>query len=72
MTRHNDSQEDLHARPVTLAGRSIVPATGYSRLELERAGLTEENAVRLGLVVDADRKTMVGSNVMQLRRRVST
>ena len=72
MSRQDDARGELCAGPVTLAGRSIVPATGYSRLELERAGLTEEYAGRLGLVVDAERKTMVGSNVMQLRRRVST
>ena len=68
MSRQDDAQGELCAGPVTLADRSIVPATGYSRLELERAGLSEENAVRLGLVVDTNRKTMVGSNVMRLRR----
>ena len=68
MSRREDVQGKRRAVPVTLTGRSIVPATGYSRLELERAGLTEEDAHRLGLVVDPDRRSMVGSNVMQLRR----
>ncbi len=68
MSRRNDMQGELPAGPVTLAGKSIVPASGYSRLELERAELTEKDADRLGLAVDPDRKSMVGANVMQLRR----
>jgi len=68
MSRHGDIRPDPAEGPVTLAGKSVVRAKGYSLLELERAGLTEEDADRLGLPVDEDRKSMVGSNVMQLRR----
>ena len=68
MSRRKDMQGELRAGPVTLAGKSIVPASGYSRLELERAGLTEKDADRLGLAVDPERRSMVGANVMQLRR----
>ena len=71
MSRQNDSQGDLRLEPVTLAGKSIVRAKGYSLLELERAGLTQQDANRLGLPLDADRKTMVGSTVMQLRGLMS-
>ena len=67
MSGQNETPGALHVGPITLAGKSIVLAKGYSPLELERAGLTEEDAHRLGLAVDPDRKTMVGSNVMQLR-----
>ena len=68
MTRHQDLMEG----PITLAGKSVVRAKGYSLLELERAELTGADAQRLGLAVDAERKTMVGANVMQLRRLKAT
>ena len=71
MSRHNDAQVDPRAGPITLVGKSMVRAKGYSLLELERAGLTEEDALRLGLPVDPQRKTMVGSNVIQLRDLMS-
>jgi len=60
--------QDLTEGPNTLAGKRVVRTKGYSPLELERAGLTAEDAHRFGLAVERDRKTMVASNVMQLRR----
>ncbi len=71
MSGNNDTQGTLQVSPITLAGKRIVLAKGYSPLELERAGVTEEDAQRLGLAVDPDRKTMVGANVIQLRRLIS-
>ena len=71
MSRNDDTQGTLRVSPITLAGKSILPAKGYSPTELERAGVTEEDAQRLDLAVDRDRKTMVGANVMQLRRLIS-
>jgi ribosomal protein L13E len=44
-----------------------VRAPGYSRLELERAGLTQADAERMGIPVDTERRSMIGSNVIQLR-----
>ena len=54
--------------PMTSVGRSLAPAAGFSPLELERAGLTEVEARRLGLNVDTSRASALGSNVMQLER----
>ena len=68
MSRHDDPRRDLGAGPIAVAGKSIVRAKGYSLLELERAGLTEDDARRLGLAIDPERKSMLGSNVTQLWR----
>lgn len=44
MSRHKEAETDACAGPVTLAGKSVVRAKRYSFLEVERAGLTEEDA----------------------------
>ena len=54
--------------PIVPQGKAVVPARGYSPLELARAGLTEQDARRLGVALDAQRTSMIGANVMQLRR----
>jgi ribosomal protein L13E len=56
--------------PIDLEGRKATPtpAAGYSPLELERAGLTVERALALGLPVDPTRTNGVGANVLRLRR----
>jgi ribosomal protein L13E len=46
--------------------RRVVPAAGFSLLELERAGITLETARALNIPVDRFRLTSVGSNVLQL------
>ena len=60
--------------PIDLVGRKaeVALAEGYSRLELERAGLTVDNARRLGIPVDPARTTGVGANVLRLRRQLAS
>jgi ribosomal protein L13E len=64
---HDNAARDPSIGPITLVGRSVARARGYSMLELERAGITEAQARELGLAIDRERKSMVGSNVLQLR-----
>ena len=54
--------------PANLDGRKTVAAIGFSKLELERAGLTEEQAERYGLRVDPNRCSALGDNVALLQR----
>lgn len=52
--------------PITVEKRRIVPATGFSLLELERAGITVDAAKALDIPIDRLRLTSVGTNVLQL------
>jgi ribosomal protein L13E len=52
--------------PITTDKRRIVPASGFSLLELERAGITSEAARTLNIPIDHFRLTSLGTNVMQL------
>lgn len=52
--------------PITMEKRRIVPAIGFSMLELERAGITLEAAKALNLPIDRFRLTSIGTNVLQL------
>jgi ribosomal protein L13E len=54
------------------AGREMRPAAGFSLLELERAGLSEEQAERRGLIIDRNRRSALGMNVAQLKRLLET
>ncbi|HWG58937.1 MAG TPA: hypothetical protein VN661_07805 [Candidatus Acidoferrales bacterium] len=55
-------------RPLDLSGRKRpVPAEGYSLAELDDAGLSIEQAERLGLPVDAGRVGSYGPNITSLR-----
>jgi ribosomal protein L13E len=54
------------------AGREMRPASGFSLLELERAGLSEEQAEQRGLVIDRKRRSALGMNVAQLKRLLET
>ena len=55
-------------RPVDLAGRNrVLPTEGYSLAELDDAGLSIEQAERLGLPVDAGRVGSYSPNVTALR-----
>ena len=69
MTGLIDKQALISAGPVDVAGRrgEVKSARGYSPIELERAGLTVEQAIVHGLPVDVARKTGIGANVVQLR-----
>jgi ribosomal protein L13E len=67
MSWYDNAATEPSVGPLMLVGRSIATATGYSLLELERAGISEEQAHELGCPVDRERTTMLGCNVMQLR-----
>jgi len=60
--------------PIDLVGRKaeVRLADGYSPLELERAGLTVEKALELGIPVDPARTSGVGANVLRLRRQLAS
>jgi ribosomal protein L13E len=71
MSWYENAARDPAIGPIAPHGKTVVRARGYSLLELERAGLTEADAERLGIPVDATRHSMIGANVMQLRRVAS-
>lgn len=48
-------------------GRRAIPASGFSPGELRDAGVSEEEAARLGLKVDPARMSSLGNNVESLR-----
>jgi ribosomal protein L13E len=54
--------------PRNLDGRKTVAAMGFSQLELERAGLSHEQAEAFGLRMDHDRFSALGDNVSLLKR----
>ena len=62
--------ERTHVRlePKAISGREVTFAGGYSLLELERAGITKEQASAAGLAIDPERMSALGSNVMQLEK----
>jgi ribosomal protein L13E len=58
-------------RPLDRSRRDrLVPAEGYSLAELDDAGLSIEQAERLGLPVDAGRVGSYGPNVTTLREYI--
>ncbi len=71
MSWHENAARDPSVGPILVIGRAVGRASGYSALELEYAGLSVKDAERLRLAIDRDRRTMVGSNVMQLRMLVA-
>ena len=48
-------------------GRRAIPAPGFSPGELSEAGVSPEEALRLGLKVDPARMSSLGNNVASLR-----
>ena len=59
---------NVRLEPRATSGREVAFAAGYSGLELERAGITEEQAIAAGLAIDRTRSSALGSNVMQLQK----
>lgn len=58
----------VRLEPRATSGREVAFASGYSVLELERAGITDEQAIAAGLAIDRTRTSALGSNVMQLQK----
>jgi ribosomal protein L13E len=59
---------NVRLEPRATSGREVAFAAGYSLLELERAGITEEQAIAADLAIDRTRSSALGSNVMQLQQ----
>jgi ribosomal protein L13E len=62
------ARTNVRLEPRIISGREVAFTNGYSRLELERAGITEAQAVAAGLTIDTERMSSLGSNVMQLEK----
>jgi ribosomal protein L13E len=62
------ARTDVQLLPRATAGREVSFADGYSLLEMERAGITEDQANAAGLPIDRARLSALGSNVMQLQK----
>ncbi len=57
--------------PRAISGREVAFAHGYSLLELERAGVTEDQALAAGLPIDRQRTSSLGCNVLQVEKLLS-
>ena len=62
------ARTDVRLEPRAISGREVAFAEGYSLLELERAGLTQDQAIAAGLTIDRERTSSLGSNVLQLEK----
>ena len=62
------ARTDVRLEPRTISGREVSFTSGYSLLELERAGISEAQAAAAGLTIDRERTSALGSNVMELER----
>jgi ribosomal protein L13E len=62
------ARTEVHLEPRVISGREVAYAEGYSLLELERAGVTEHQAIAGGLPIDRERNSSLGCNVMQLEK----
>ena len=62
----DESRKQGKLVPITVEKRRILPAHGFSLLELERAGITLDAAKALNIPIDRFRLTSIGTNVMQL------
>jgi ribosomal protein L13E len=62
------ARTDVHLEPRAISGREVAFTEGYSLLELERAGISEDQARAAGLTIDRERRSSLGSNVMQLEK----
>jgi ribosomal protein L13E len=55
-------------QPLLIYGRRTAPAAGFSLAEIAEAGLSQDAALKLGLKVDAERMSSLGTNVENLHR----
>ena len=66
------ARTEVRLKPRAISGREVAFADGYSLLELERAGVTEGQAIAAGLAIDRARTSLLGCNVMQLEKLASS
>jgi ribosomal protein L13E len=62
------ARTQVRLSPQATFGREVPYVASYSLLELERAGLTTEQAIAAGLAIDRERNSALGSNVIQLEK----
>jgi ribosomal protein L13E len=62
------TRTEVQLKPRAISGREVAFAEGYSLLELDRAGVTADQAIASGLKIDRERNSALGSNVMQLEK----
>jgi ribosomal protein L13E len=62
------ARTEVRLEPRAISGREVAFTDGYSLLELERAGITEDRAMAAGLTIDRERTSSLGCNVMQLEK----
>lgn len=62
------ARTQVRLAPQATLGREVPYVASYSLLELERAGLTAEQAIAAGVAIDPKRDSALGSNVVQLER----
>ena len=62
------ARTEVNLAPQATLGREVPYVASYSLLELERAGLTAEQAIAAGVAIDRKRNSALGSNVIQLEK----
>ena len=62
------ARTQVRLAPQATLGREVPYVASYSLLELERAGLTAEQAIAAGVAIDRKRNSALGSNVVQLEK----
>jgi ribosomal protein L13E len=62
------ARSEVRLEPRAVSGREVAFTEGYSLLELERAGISEKQAIAAGLTIDRERNSALGSNVIQLEK----
>lgn len=62
------ARTQVRLAPQATLGREVPYVASYSLLELERAGLTAEQAIAAGVAIDRKRTSALGSNVIQLEK----
>ena len=62
------ARTEVNLAPQATLGREVPYIASYSLLELERAGLTAEQAMAAGVAIDRKRNSALGSNVIQLEK----
>lgn len=62
------ARTQVRLAPQATLGREVPYVASYSLLEVERAGLTAEQAIAAGVAIDRKRNSALGSNVVQLEK----